>query len=85
MAQSELATALFLQTIGLLSTSLPDVVSLRPDSLLPPPHNHVLVYTDCRAFTNVRKLDLCVTAWDQVQYLSALTQLTELNVRYSMW
>ncbi|GLC49661.1 hypothetical protein PLESTB_000272700 [Pleodorina starrii] len=73
------------EIVSLLSTVLPDVTSLRLDSLIPPPHNHVQALCDSRAFVNIRKLDVCVTAWDQIQHLSHLSQLTELNVRYNMW
>ncbi|GLI71291.1 hypothetical protein VaNZ11_016425 [Volvox africanus] len=73
------------ETMQMLSNALPHVASLQLDSLIPPPHNHAMVLSETSGFANVRKLDICVTAWDQVQYLSALTQLTDLNVRYCIW
>ncbi len=45
------------------------MTSLRLDSLIPPPHNHVaaLVEVGAGAFQKLRKLDIAVTAWDQVR------------------
>ncbi|GFR52222.1 hypothetical protein Agub_g14672, partial [Astrephomene gubernaculifera] len=76
---------LSVETLAVLSTALPGVTSLRLDNLIPPPQNHVQIMSDIRVFPDVRKLDLAVTAWDQVQHLAPLTQLTELKLRYCMW
>ncbi|PNH05171.1 hypothetical protein TSOC_008587 [Tetrabaena socialis] len=73
------------ETLVTLGAALPGVSSLRLDSLIPPPNNHTLLLAESRAFPQLRKLDLCVTAWDHVQHLACLTQLTELKLRYSMW
>ncbi|KXZ47697.1 hypothetical protein GPECTOR_33g579 [Gonium pectorale] len=70
-----------------VASHLTAITSLRLDSLIPPPHNHVQVLSEIGAFRldNLRKLDLRVSAWDHLQHLADLTRLTELNVRYSMW
>ncbi|EFJ48937.1 hypothetical protein VOLCADRAFT_90260 [Volvox carteri f. nagariensis] len=73
------------EIIGILNVAFPDVTSLRLDCSIPPPHNHALVLAESHAFTNVCKLDIGLTSWDQIQYLASLQQLTELRVRYCLW
>ncbi|KAG2443280.1 hypothetical protein HYH02_009350 [Chlamydomonas schloesseri] len=63
----------------------PDLDSLRLTSLVPAPHNHAALLAEAPAFRRLRKLDICVTAWDQVQCLNGLRDLKDLNLRYKLW
>ncbi|KAG2443410.1 hypothetical protein HXX76_001768 [Chlamydomonas incerta] len=63
----------------------PALESLRLTSLVPAPNNHASLLADAMPFRRLRKLDICVTAWDQLQYLNGLRELKDLNVRYKLW
>ncbi|KAG2492794.1 hypothetical protein HYH03_008954 [Edaphochlamys debaryana] len=74
-----------LETLMSLFAAFPDVTDMRLDSLIPPPHNHVQVLADSGLFPLLERLDVLVTAWDQLQHLAQLTHLTHLTVRYRIW
>lgn len=90
----EVALPCTAEVLRRLHAAFPGVTTLQLDNLLPEPHNHVAALTNYQPppspatmplFPKLRRLDVCLTAWDQLVCLGKLTGLTDLTMRYAMW